>query len=306
MTDSPSSRMKLRLQSLGSNVNTWGDTKLNVVLQTIDRATKGHESTAITADMTVTWSNYDASAFGQTATLAFTGSLSAAVAVTWPSVEWYWDNVSNASGQTITMKTSAGSGCTIPNGYSAAVRNTGSDCEIDTPTRFGGDIYAGGQIKNVTGATAQTDAPNLHQVSSAIAAASSASVVGTVKVDALASAQYLIDAVTASRGIALTDNGNSIDIGNGVGSAITGSFTPTVNRVPYYVDTTAANSTINVGGISSPVVGDELTLVKFGTGTMQLDFAPLAFRGSTTTVTTSAEGVTKLTYTGASRGFVEA
>lgn len=171
MVDTATNRYLARKQSLGSNVNTWGDTKINDNHDIFDRGSKGYQSIAVTGDTTLTWSNYSASNQGQVAVLRMTGSLTAAWSLVVPSVEWQWDAIINATGQTVTVKTSAGTGVTIPTGYQAAVYNNGSDCVGATPTRFFGDVYANGQIKNVTAGTATTDAVNKTQLDAAIAAA---------------------------------------------------------------------------------------------------------------------------------------
>lgn len=171
MTSTASSRYKVQKQGLGDNTNTWGDTLLNVGLETLDRGSKGYEAIAMTGDTTLTWSNYSASNSGQVAVIRLTGSLSSAANLVVPSVEWQWDAIINATGATITVKTSAGSGVTIPTGYQAAVYNNGSDCVGASPTRVFGDFYAGGQVKNLTAGTATTDAVNKTQLDAAIAAA---------------------------------------------------------------------------------------------------------------------------------------
>src|SRR5688500_2712051 len=108
MTDSATARYGARQQSQGSNTNTWGDDKLNEVLRLFDRGSKGYQALAMTGSTTLTWTNYGATNDGQCAILKLTGSLSSGVNLVVPSVEWVWDLVWNATGQTVTIKTSAG------------------------------------------------------------------------------------------------------------------------------------------------------------------------------------------------------
>lgn len=68
MTDTPSSILLLRLQSVGSNTNLWGG-YLNTGLQTLERAAKGYQALAVTGDATVSWTNYSASNDGAVASL---------------------------------------------------------------------------------------------------------------------------------------------------------------------------------------------------------------------------------------------
>ena len=140
MTDSPTSRMKLRQQSQGSNTNTWGDDKINEAFRNVDRSAKGYEAIAMTGETTLSWSNYIATNSGQVAVLKLTGSLSSATNLIVPSVEWVWDIIWNTTGQTITVKTSAGTGVAIPNGRKAAVFCDAADCYFAVPNYIGDDI----------------------------------------------------------------------------------------------------------------------------------------------------------------------
>lgn len=130
MTDTATSRYKARQQSQGSNTNTWGDDKLNEVLRLLDRGSKGYQALAMTGDTTLSWTNYVATNDGQCAVLKLTGSLSSATNLVVPSAEWQWDCIWNTTGQTITVKTSAGTGVAIPNGRKAAVFCDASDCYL--------------------------------------------------------------------------------------------------------------------------------------------------------------------------------
>lgn len=140
MTDTATSRLGARQQSQGSNTNTWGDDKLNEVMRLIDRAMHGVESLAMTGDTTLSWANYVATNTGQIAFLTLTGSLSSAAALIVPSVQWAWKGIANATGQTITVRTSAGTGVTIPNGRQISIRCDGSDCYYAGGNYIGADI----------------------------------------------------------------------------------------------------------------------------------------------------------------------
>lgn len=140
MTDSATARYGARQQSQGSNTNTWGDDKLNEVMRLLDRGSKGYQALAMTGDTTLSWTNYIATNDGQTAVLKLTGSLSAVANLVVPSVGWVWDTVWNTTGQTITMKTSAGTGVAIPNGRKAAVFCDATDCYFGVANYLGDDI----------------------------------------------------------------------------------------------------------------------------------------------------------------------
>src|SRR4051812_41031228 len=114
MTDTPSSILLLRLQSVGSNTNLWGG-YLNTALATLERAAKGAQTLAVTGDATVSWSNYAATNDGAVAFLKLTGSLSSAAALTFPGYQHYL-SVWNATGNAVTIKCSGGTGVTLQNG----------------------------------------------------------------------------------------------------------------------------------------------------------------------------------------------
>lgn len=139
MADTSTARFGARKQSLGSNTNTWGDTKLNDNFDLFDRGTKGYQSVTLTGDVTFTWTNYSASNQGQVQVLRFGGSLSSAVSVTVPSVEWVWD-VINASGAQVTLKTAAGAGVAIPNGRTVRLYCDGTDVYSVVPNYLPIDI----------------------------------------------------------------------------------------------------------------------------------------------------------------------
>jgi hypothetical protein len=181
MVSTASTRYKVEKQAVGENTNTWGDTRLNNGLETLDRGSKGYESLALTGDTTLTWSNYSATNSGQVSILKLTGSLTSTTVLTVPSTEWQWDSIINATGASVTVKTSAGTGVTIQNGYRLAAYCDATNVNYGSPTQVGGDVYAGGQVKNLTAGTATTDAVNKAQMDAAIAAATTSSTAGTVR-----------------------------------------------------------------------------------------------------------------------------
>jgi hypothetical protein len=258
MTDSATARYGARQQSQGSNTNTWGDDKLNEVLRLFDRGSKGYQALAMTGSTTLTWTNYGAANDGQCAILKLTGSLSSAANLVVPAVEWVWDLVWNTTGQTVTMKTSAGAGVAIPTGRKVKVFCDGADCYFGVPNYIGDDI---------TESNARDLIDRAH-LEAFVAAVAIPGAPGTVKVDALADAVYLTNALTGSGAITLTDNGGSIDIGLGAASGTdAGSMSPAhfsiVNSISAFVqtllndaDAATARATLGVTSL------DELTIKK--------------------------------------------
>lgn len=138
MTDTPSSILLLRLQSLGSNTNLWGG-YLNTAMQTLEQAAKAYQTQALTVDVTFSWSNYTTGNIGACANLKLTGTLSSALTMTLPG---YMNDlrVINAAGQTVTAKCSGGTGVAIPNSRTAMLYCDGVDYYDAAPTWRGKTI----------------------------------------------------------------------------------------------------------------------------------------------------------------------
>ena len=176
MADSTSTRLLLRLMATGEQNNLWGG-YTNTSLQTIGRAAKGYQSIALTGDKTITHTNYSASNEGVVAFIKFTGTLSSAASVTFPSTETVLD-IWNAAGQIVTVKTSSGSGVAIPNNTRIRLACDGSDfintssSNIPTATTIAGQVTVSGQVKGLSSGTDSTDALTKAQIEAAIAAAS--------------------------------------------------------------------------------------------------------------------------------------
>lgn len=168
MVDSPTTRNRLRKQELGTNVNTWGDTKLNEVIDAVDKALDGVESIALTSDHVLTTTNYTTADESLNRVLKFTGTLGNAASVTVPNVE-HWYMVVNSAGAQVMVKTSSGIGVTVPDGAIAQVYCDGADVYNGAPTIFGAGLSISGKITGVSTGTVNTDAVNKLQMDTAIA-----------------------------------------------------------------------------------------------------------------------------------------
>lgn len=118
MPSTPTTRLRIEKQGLGENINTWGDTRLNVAFDLVDMAIAGLATIALTgSNVTLTSVNY-ADDQSRRAVLVFTGTLTANVAITVPSVEKTYLVVNNTTmgGFTITIKTAAGTGYVLRDG----------------------------------------------------------------------------------------------------------------------------------------------------------------------------------------------
>lgn len=175
MVDTPTSRNRLRKQELGTNTNTWGDDKLNEVIDAVDQALDGVESITLTGDKTLTTTNYSTSDESLNRVLKLSGTLSAAATLTVPSVE-HWYLLINAAGAQVTVKTAAGSGVALADGKTALLYCDGADVFNGSPTLIGSDatvegaLTVAGKVTGVTAGTSGSDAVNKAQMDSTIAA----------------------------------------------------------------------------------------------------------------------------------------
>jgi hypothetical protein len=198
MVDSPTTRNRLRKQELGTNINSWGDTKLNEALDVIDQAMDGVLAVALTGNLTLATTNYSTADQAKRRVLKFTGSLTSAATVTVPSVEHDYAII-NAAGASVTVKTFAGSGVEIPNGYQARVYCDANDVLNGSPTLLPGDVRVAGKVRNVTAGTESTDAVNKTQMEAAIASAGVPASSGAVLVSLTdTTANYLGQKITVS------------------------------------------------------------------------------------------------------------
>lgn len=168
MADTATLRKRMRKQSLGSNVNTWGD-KIDEILDVIDQCMDGYISVALTGnlDLTATTTNYTTSDTSKYRAVNFTGSPGN---VTFPSVQGWYLLINNTSG-TVVALCSGGTGVSIPTGYKVLVYCDAADIRNGAPQLFSGAITVAGQIHGVSAGTAGTDAVNVTQMGTAIAAA---------------------------------------------------------------------------------------------------------------------------------------
>lgn len=305
MADSATARFLGRLQSLGSNLNTWGDDKLNQLFQLFDRGGKGYQALAMTGSATVSWTNYVATNDAQVAVLKLTGSLSSAASLTVPSVEWVWNTIWNATGQTITIKTSAGTGVAIPNGRKASVFCDATDCYFSVPNVM--------DIVTLTNATDIVDKTNLE---SAIAVASLPATAGTVLNSAAdTTAGYVNQKITSSMSGAATvtistlnsgaNEQLNIDVGVTAfltaGTAQTTSFTAAVNTI-YVCNFTAA---VTITLPASPSVGDLCAFILGGAQVVTLNPNSLKVNAATANLAIGSEQRTLfIGYTGTTDGWV--
>tara|TARA_R110002020_G_scaffold48382_4_gene137973 strand:+ start:107 stop:859 length:753 start_codon:yes stop_codon:yes gene_type:complete len=148
----------------------------------------GVETINLTAstDYTLTTTNYTVSDQAKQRVLLFTGSLSSAVNIIVPSSEKHFI-IYNTCGQNLVPKTSSGTGPTIPTGFYTTVYCDASNVYsrpffVNGAAQINGAVTVSGKVLNLTTGTADSDGVNKGQMDSAIAASTSSSTAGTVKV----------------------------------------------------------------------------------------------------------------------------
>lgn len=277
MADSPSSILLLRLQSTGSNTNLWGG-YLNTALQTQERASKGYQALAVTGDATISWTNYSAANDGSVAFLKLTGSLSSAATLTFPSYQhslFVW----NATGAAVTIKCSGGTGVTIPNGMRTAIYCDATDYYSSAPNwlnSYQGTLTNNGDV--VVKNTLETALANLAAPASAGTVLNSAadttagylSAKFTVQISTLTTTQ--VSGLT-SLTFSTVHAGGIEQIAVAVSPGYAGGFLPGANQssqftpvvgTEYNCDLTSSSWTVNIGGMTTPQLGQRIKLNCFG------------------------------------------
>jgi hypothetical protein len=308
MADSATANKRLRKQSLGSNTNTWGDTKLNEVLDVIDQCMDGYESIALTGDLTLTTTNYTTADQAKYRVINFTGTVGA-VAVTFPSVSgWYL--VLNDNSGAVTCKCSGGTGVAVPAGYAALIYGDGTDMANGAPQLFPGALTIAGQIHGVTAGTAATDAVNKTQMETAIATAGLPATAGTVlNSDTDTTAGYLGQKLSGSGAVTLstTSPGGNEKTNIAVGSlALTDGGTQetefTAESNKRYNCVFGASGTITLP--AAPAAKDIIVLSLAGYYAYTLDPNGLKINSSTSNLVLIGNQTIILEYTGAIVGWV--
>jgi hypothetical protein len=173
MVDTPTTNYGLRTQELGSNIATWGDPNLNEVENCIDQILGKVKDIAITGDYTITSTNYVTTADNKNRGWRFTGTLTALATITVPATHTSFVVVNDTTGGfSLTVKTSSGTGITVPNGRTAWLRCNATNVLNAFPTHMGTTF-----VPSLSG-----DAANVSFVETAIATASLPATAGTVLV----------------------------------------------------------------------------------------------------------------------------
>ena len=130
------SNLKIQLMTTGENSTTWGDvTNINLGTALEEAVVGSADVTFASADVTLTLSNTNASQTARNLRLRCTGATGGASRnLIVPSIEKPYI-VKNDCADNIVIKTSAGSGVTLPAGKTAWVYGNGTDV-VDVTTHL--------------------------------------------------------------------------------------------------------------------------------------------------------------------------
>jgi len=338
-----SSNLKIELMSTGENSGTWGDITNTNLGTALEQAVVGLGNPDFIADanLTITITNSNAAQAARALVLNVTstfGSLTATRELVVPTIQKQYIVQNNTTGgQSITVKTSAGTGITVPNGRKAHLYVDGTNVvqmfdfvginggAIDG-TIIGGSTAAAGTFTtatvttgNITTVNATTvDATNVEvtniKAKDGTAAVQIADTTGVVSV----TAAPILTALTASQAVftnaskalvsnAITGTGNVVMsasptlTGTVTAAAITASGTVTGNG--NWVLGNADTDTITQG--ASYVTGTKLRSAKTATNTLALSAYDVDGAAYTDLVTLTASNTPTLALTSTGVGTMD-
>ncbi len=196
MASTYSTDLKLELMATGENAGTWG-TKTNTNLELVQQAIAGYQAIDVaSSDVTLAMSNTSISN-ARNMVLSFTGTLSGNRTVNLPdSIEKFYilKDGTTHSGNTLTFKTTSGTGFELDEGKIHAAYSDGTNVTEVALNTLGGTIGTASIADDaVTNAKIANDAVNSDQIV--------ADAVTNAKVadDAVNTSQIVNDAVTAAK-----------------------------------------------------------------------------------------------------------
>lgn len=308
---SPSAILLLRLMTVGEAVNLWGG-YLNISLQTLEQASKGYQSLAVTGDATITWTNYATGNTGQYARLKLTGSPAASSTLTFPAYQNFL-SVQNSSTQTITIKCSGGTGVSIPANQTAIIYCDGTDyynaaatigpTQSQSTNTYAFVQYGAMQTAIATAALPATSGTLLNSATDTTAGYHASkhtvtySSATTTQLSGLLSAQFSTSSAGGDERLALTLAPGYVG-GFLPGGIQTSQFTPVVGR-EYTCNLTSSSWTVNLSGMTTPQLEQKIKLNCYGNYPAFL----LGTVNGQTNLVLDAGFSGELTYTGASWGW---
>lgn len=311
MTDTPSTILLTREQSTGSNTNLWGGYLITTQRQT-EQASKGTQSLAVTGDATISWTNYTTGNTGQCAVLRLTGTLTAVATLTFPAYQ-NWMEVTNATGKTVTIKCSGGTGVAIPTGTQTAIFCDATDYYSASPTTLAsyvatltnaGDIVVKTTLEAAIAGASGLTAPFI-LVSASDTTPGYLGQKLTTQITGATTTQ--LSGLTSAQWATVNGGGNeqralqvpSPYVGAYINDGVkTSQYTPVVGHSAI-IDTSAASWTINLTGMTTPQIEQSFKLICIG----GIDPYFLGTLNSTTNGTATVSGSTEFVYVGGTIGW---
>lgn len=255
MASSYSTDLKLELMVTGENSGTWGD-KTNTNLNLVQQAIAGYEAIDVaSADVTLAMTNAQLSN-ARNAVLNLTGTLAGTRVVNVPDgIEktYIVKDSTTRSGNTLTFKTTSGTGVTIVEGKTHVIYVDGTnavdvfflkDIVEDTSPQLGGDLDTNSQNIKVDDAHGIQDENGNEQIT----------------FQTTASAVNQIDVTNAATGnapsVTATGDDSNIDLsfaGKGVGRVSLGAAKIQQTAEKVTSEATAATGTVNYDVITQAV-----------------------------------------------------
>jgi hypothetical protein len=196
MASTYSTDLKLELMATGENAGTWG-TKTNTNLELVQQAIAGYQAIDVaSSDVTLAMSNASISN-ARNMVLSFTGTLSGNRTVNLPdSIEKFYilKDGTTHSGNTLTFKTTSGTGFELDEGKIHAAYSDGTNVNEVALNTLGGTIGTA-QVDDdaITNAKIADNAVDVDQI------AADAVTNAKVAADAVDTTQIVNDAVTAAK-----------------------------------------------------------------------------------------------------------
>lgn len=259
MPSTPSSRLRVEIQSLGENLNTWGSERLNDALRRLEEGIAAVTTVAISGTSTTLTSNNYTADQARSACLVFTGTLTAASTVTVPNVEKLYLAINNTAGAfSLTVKTAAGSGYALRSGaqwvYCNGTDVLGATPRLDQLPLATASVDLNAQrLTNLGTPSASTDAATKTYVDAVAGSATDAATSATASAASAASAATSAASAATSATSAATSASNAAATLSGAATSANPTFTGNVGvgRSPYV---TTDYTTLAIQGTNGGVV----------------------------------------------------
>ena len=268
MPSTYSTNLKLELQATGENASTWGTISNTNFGTALEQAIVGYGNAVLPSDanLTLTYTNSNAAQTARALVLNVTSavSLSTTRELVVPTIQKQYIVQNNTTGsQSITVKTAAGLGVTIPNGRKAHLYVNGTDVlYMDDYVDINGGAIDGTPIG--------AGSPSTGKFTQVQLAGSTSGFVGLAAPASSGSQVYVLPATDGTTGQLLSTNGSGVLSWSATGSVTSVVGTGSVNGITL-TGTVTSSGNLTLGGTLSGVdltsqVTGTLPVANGGTG----------------------------------------